>query len=273
MSPARFRPPRFRRPGFTLVELLVVIGVMAVLMGLLLPALAVARERSVHTHCLSNLRQIGVALATYEAENRRFPAHPFEAGDWATFPATVTSPALDVRQLLKPYLDVDHFACPGVAPWKPSELTTPVINADYFVTPGYYADAFVPDVNDPNSAAFALPFWTRSNRPWRYGPHRMTVVAGDKVYLDPVTTPGTWRHVVNHPGRGNGYGEWQPPGFAGSAWLANHPAGVDERRRLRANFLFSDGSAANLGPESPAVRVPSRNAMRLGCDYLMPAGR
>ena len=263
------RLPR-RRPGFTLVELLVVIGIMAVLMGMLFPLLSVAREKSVQAHCQSNLRQIGVAFAIYESENRRLPSLPYEAGDWATFPATITAPMFDTRVILKPYLDVDYFVCPGVAPWKPSEATSPVVNIDYFLTPGYYADAYVADLSDPNTAAFTPQFYTRSGRPWWYGPYQMTVWAGDKLYMDTVSAPGTWRHVVNHPGRNNGYGEWAPPGFTGSAWLANLPAGTDQRDRLRGNFLFSDGSVANLGSDATMVRVPSRNVARLGADYLMP---
>lgn len=259
--------------AFTLVELLVVVGIVGLMMAMLLPALSVVRERASHTQCLSNLRQIGVAFATYEADCGRLPALPFEAGDKATFPASIKGPAFDTRDLLRPYLNVDFFACPGVSPWKPSEVDAAVVNVDYFIVPGYYADATVADLTDPQTAVFGSRPWVKSNRPWRYGPYAMRVVAGDKLYLDTVTTPGTWRHVVNHPGRGNGYGEWAPPGFAGTAWLANHSAGTDQRHRLRGNYLFADGSAATFGPDADMVRVPSRNVTRPGCDYLMPVGR
>jgi len=62
-----------KRRAFTLLELLIAIGIIALLIGILLPVVAVARKRGQATKCASNLRQIGMELEIYSQTNRQLP--------------------------------------------------------------------------------------------------------------------------------------------------------------------------------------------------------
>jgi len=62
-----------RADGFTLVELLTVVGIIVVLMGLLIPSIYTAREKAKQAKCASNVRQLLIGLNLYEQEYKSFP--------------------------------------------------------------------------------------------------------------------------------------------------------------------------------------------------------
>jgi prepilin-type N-terminal cleavage/methylation domain-containing protein/prepilin-type processing-associated H-X9-DG protein len=91
---------RSRPHGFTLIELLVVIAIIAVLIALLLPAVQAAREAARRSQCVNNLKQLGLAIMTYEGSNGAIPPGlVFVPGDPTVTTGTVANFGMKPRLL------------------------------------------------------------------------------------------------------------------------------------------------------------------------------
>jgi prepilin-type processing-associated H-X9-DG protein len=92
--------PQRKGRGFTLVEVVVVVGILIILIGILVPVFASARKHSQEVKCASNLRQIGLGLETYNQVNRELP-------EIAT-PAALADALIGIRVAIAPI-----FKCPS----------------------------------------------------------------------------------------------------------------------------------------------------------------
>lgn len=135
---------RGKRSAFTLVELLVVIGIIAVLMSMLMPALTRAREEAQQVQCASQLRQVGNGMMAYASNNRGF--YPGWSGwqVWGDYGTTKDGVGEDDAgpawtELLIPYMgnNTKVYHCPSF----PDEQTFDYFNSVRWI---YYWTRMVP---------------------------------------------------------------------------------------------------------------------------------
>jgi prepilin-type N-terminal cleavage/methylation domain-containing protein/prepilin-type processing-associated H-X9-DG protein len=196
--------------GFTLVELLVVIGVIAVLIGILLPTLSRARESASRTACLSNLRQVHHAFAFYAMSNRDQVPLGFRAGR-KQFNSMVYS-STSGRLVLFGWL----YA------------------AGLMASPEIF---FCPSENDPRSM-----FNTEAN-PWPPGPDgdpSAQVYSGYGCRPE-IELPDDSAALVNSTTFLPRLSQFRNKAIFGD--LTAVPARVDTRHRTGVNVLYGDGSA------------------------------
>ena len=116
---------RAGRRGFTLIELLAVIAIIAVLIALLLPAMQAAREAARRMQCVNNLKQLGLAMANYEASVGALPMTMSLIGSGNT---TAYFTGWSAQARILPYLEQGPmFAAANIGVFKEDPVNSTII--------------------------------------------------------------------------------------------------------------------------------------------------
>jgi prepilin-type processing-associated H-X9-DG protein len=192
------------RNAITQVEGLVVIGIIAVLIGILLPALASARKQANQVVCSSNLRQIGLAMTMYINEWKYYPGHLGKDSNgniFAVWPARL-------RKYMKGGQNV--FRCPSqdaTFGWLPNQTTPPVANNE--------------DTGYGYNQGESLLLWTSTKFSYGYNDWGAGQTPNGAIIMDGSPTPQSKQ-------RGLGGDLWTPGGKELKATRVKHPAEMIE---------------------------------------------
>jgi len=247
------------RRGFTLIEMLVVIGIVAVLTALLLPTLASARHRSRQTVCASNLNQMSVAYQAYEID------YPDGFYSLALGPAGIDGPQkmYDVR----PDWTGDWSGL-----W-PGELEPYLKSVGVYVCPGAdmrYVNTFhPPHLPEPLLVSYA---WNEvvkgrpETLPERMKQRRNLIKGHESDHLLFVDKPFykffyTARHLLS-AGFANASQLWISEGYC--------PASQDKRHPSGSNVLFCDGHVEGMDFAAIWKRFNYEGAEKPPNGYVLP---
>lgn len=218
---------RAAQRAFTLVELLVVLAVIAILIGILLPAVQAAREASRRVQCGNNLKQIGLAVALYESNFKRYPPGAI----WT--PATNGDRKGSILVFLLPYVEQETI-------YSQFDFTRPIIDDSVF--PGTSTKIATHGI-----PTYQCPSDPQTQRFYGFAPHNYAASRGPtSVYHNPNCS-------CNHP--------WQSLALAPLDNLTDFAGPFTRVGTATAPADVSDGLSNTIffGEVRPACSEHARN--------------
>jgi prepilin-type N-terminal cleavage/methylation domain-containing protein/prepilin-type processing-associated H-X9-DG protein len=235
-----------KRGGFTLVELLVVIGIIALLISILLPSLNRARESAQRTACLANLRSVMQMIHLYAAENKQ------------QIPLGCSSDVYQTSYFIAQGNSATTWRWPGFGCLykagflkDPRYLYCPSENQGYHMYDTAPDNAWLPDNPDPNlndglRAGFFLRPFTETYQPvlWRSGSPFTPV--DNKNY--PSTAPFVWAPYpkISRMKR-----------VAMVADIFSTPGRIEQRHKKAFNVAYADGSGEQIDRATLSNDLPT----------------